>query len=119
MIMWDLWYLFPIGMLIAVLAMSSGISGSNFWIPVFTIWMNMEPQISFWLSLLTVVFGFGSGVYKNFKIKTINWFLVGQYLKVCIPGVCHNYVNVHTSTIVVVIDRLDTQLHNHRSVYKA
>lgn len=82
----ELWYLFPIGVVIAILAMSSGISGSNFWIPVYTIWMEIDAKVGFWLALLTMFFGFGSGVWKNLCNQTICWYLVRQYLKVCIPA---------------------------------
>ncbi len=86
MINMELWFLFPIGVVIAILAMSSGISGSNFWIPVYMIWLDIETKVGFWLALLTMLFGFGSGVWKNFRAGTINWYLVKQYLKVCVPA---------------------------------
>jgi hypothetical protein len=80
------WYLFPVGIIIAILAMSAGISGTNFWIPVYLIWLKIDPKTGFWLALLTMIFGFGSGVIKNIKQKTINWYIVKQYLKVTIPA---------------------------------
>jgi hypothetical protein len=80
------WYLFPISIIIAILAMSAGISGSNFWIPVYLIWLKIDPKTGFWLALLTMIFGFGSGVIKNLKQKTINWYIVKQYLKITIPA---------------------------------
>lgn len=80
------WYLFPISILIAILALSSGISGANFWIPVYLIWLNIEPKTGFWLALLTMLFGFGSGVIKNVQQKTINGYIVKQYLKITIPA---------------------------------
>ncbi|MBN1763263.1 MAG: sulfite exporter TauE/SafE family protein [Methanomicrobia archaeon] len=80
------WYLFPVSIGIAILAMSAGISGSNFWIPVYLIWLKIEPKTGFWLALLTMIFGFGSGVIKNLKQETINWYLVKQYLKITIPA---------------------------------
>ena len=82
----DLWFLFPAGIIIGILGMSSGISGSNFWIPVYMIWIGIEPKVGFWLALLTMIFGFGSGVYKNLRSRTVNWYLVRQYLKVCLPA---------------------------------
>jgi len=35
------WYLFPVGIIIAILAISAGISGTNFWIPVYLIWLKI------------------------------------------------------------------------------
>ena len=55
------WVLFPIGVLVATIGTSSGISGSNFWIPIYLLAMGLEPRVAFWTSLLTMLFGFGSG----------------------------------------------------------
>jgi hypothetical protein len=54
-------YLFPLGIAISLLAVSAGISGYNFWIPVYVVWLGIDPKASFWLALLTMLFGFGSG----------------------------------------------------------
>ncbi|PKL69900.1 MAG: hypothetical protein CVV30_00560 [Methanomicrobiales archaeon HGW-Methanomicrobiales-1] len=78
-------YLFPLGIIIALLAISAGISGSNFWIPVYVIWLGIDPKTSFWLALLTMLFGFGSGIARNLKNKTVNWPVVRQYLKIAVP----------------------------------
>ncbi len=80
------WYLFPVSIGIAILAMSAGISGSNFWIPVYLIWLKIEPKTGFWLALLTMVFGFGSGTIKNLHQETINWYVVKRYLRITIPA---------------------------------
>lgn len=79
-------YLFPVAVIIAVLAMSAGISGTNFWIPVYIIWLGIEPKTAFWLALLTMVFGFGSGILKNLQQQTINLYIAKEYLKVTIPA---------------------------------
>jgi len=80
------WYLFPIAIIIAILAMSSGISGTNFWIPVYLIWLNLDTRLGFWLALLTMVFGFGSGIIRNLRQGTINWWMARQYLVYAIPA---------------------------------
>jgi uncharacterized membrane protein YfcA len=80
------WYLFPLGIIIATLAMSAGISGANFWIPVYLIFIKMEPLVCFWLALLTMIFGFGSGVIRNIYQGTVNWYIVKQYLIPTIPA---------------------------------
>lgn len=82
---WSLWYLFPVGIIIATLGMSSGVSGSNFWIPVYMVWLRVDPKVGFWLSLLTMTFGFGSGVWKNLRQGTIDGGLVRRYLWWCLP----------------------------------
>ena len=80
------WYLLPIGITIAVLAMSAGISGTNFWIPVYLLWLGFDDRTGFWLALLTMIFGFGSGIVRNLLQKTINWKIVCQYLPYTVVG---------------------------------
>ncbi len=80
------WYLFPIGIIIATLAMSAGISGANFWIPVYLILIKLDPLICFWLALITMIFGFGSGVIRNVYQGSVNWYIVRQYLIITVPA---------------------------------
>ena len=82
----SLWFLLPTAVVIAVLAMSSGVSGSNFWIPVYLIWLDFDPAVGFWLSLLTMLFGFGSGTVKNLRAKTFDSTLYRTYLAYCLPA---------------------------------
>lgn len=84
--MMEYWFLLPVGVLIAALAMSSGIAGSNFWIPVYLLWLGLEPRVAFWVSLLTMLFGFGSGVWRNLRAGTIEWYLVRRYLAIAGPA---------------------------------
>ncbi len=82
----EFWYLLPTGIVIAALGMSSGISGSNFWIPVYLLWMQLEPRVAFWTSLLTMLFGFGSGVVRNLLAGTIDRVLLVRYAKIMAPA---------------------------------
>ncbi|MBE0524736.1 MAG: sulfite exporter TauE/SafE family protein [Methanosarcinales archaeon] len=80
------WYLFPIGIIISIVSMSAGISGANFWIPIYLFLIKIDPLISFWLALITMIFGFGSGVIRNIYQGTVNWYMVKQYLIPTIPA---------------------------------
>lgn len=80
------WYLFPAGIIIAIISMSAGISGANFWIPVYIFFIRIDPSVSFWLALITMLFGFGSGVTRNIYQETIDWYIVKQYLIPSIPA---------------------------------
>ncbi|MCG8461798.1 MAG: sulfite exporter TauE/SafE family protein [Holophagales bacterium] len=82
----EYWYLFPTGILVASLAISGGVSGSNFWIPVYLIWMGLEPRVAFWVSLATMLFGFGSGVVRNLRSGTVDGRLIGLYLCSSVPA---------------------------------
>lgn len=83
----EFWFLLPVGMAIAVFGMSSGIEGSNFWIPVYLLWLSLEPRTAFWVSLLTMLFGFGSGVVRNLRAGTVHWPLVRRYFALAAPAV--------------------------------
>jgi|GEM_PF-1166457 len=79
-------YLLPLGVVVAILATSAGISGSNFWIPIYFLWLGIDPKTCFWLALITMLFGFGSGTVKNMLQASINWSIVKQYLKIAVPS---------------------------------
>jgi len=79
-------FLLPVGILVSILGNSAGISGSNFWIPIYIIWLGIDPKTSFWLALLTMFFGFGSGILRHIRQRTVNWPVVKQYLKFAVPS---------------------------------
>jgi len=79
------WYLLPLGIIIATLYTSTGISGANFWLPVYILWLKVEPLVGFWLSLVSMLFGSAGGFIGHSMHKTINYFLVKKYLIVTIP----------------------------------
>src|SRR5262245_15040364 len=66
--------------------MGTGVSGTNFWAPVYLLWLRLEPQLGFWLSLITMLFGFSSGLARNLQQGTINFFLFQTYLKAVLPS---------------------------------
>ena len=82
----EFWFLFPVGLLVATISMSSGIAGSNFWIPIYLLWLALEPRVAFWVSLLTMLFGFGSGVIRNLIAGTVDTHLVKRYLAWVAPA---------------------------------
>jgi uncharacterized protein len=82
----DHWYLLPVGFGIAVLAMSSGISAGNFWVPVYLLWARFEPPVAFWMALATMLCGYGSGVVRNLRQGTIEPRIIVQCLPVVVPA---------------------------------
>jgi uncharacterized protein len=82
----DHWYLLPVGFGIAVLAMSSGISAGNFWVPVYLLWARLEPALAFWMTLATMLCGYGSGVARNLRQGTLDRHIIIQYLPFTIPA---------------------------------
>ncbi|MEM8995514.1 MAG: sulfite exporter TauE/SafE family protein [Acidobacteriota bacterium] len=77
--MFEFAFLFPVGVVIATVGMSSGVAGSNFWLPVYLIWLGLDPRLAFWASLVTMLFGFGSGVARNLAAGTVDRDLVRDH----------------------------------------
>lgn len=92
---YQFWFLFPLAILIAILAMGTGVSGANFWAPVYLLWLRFDPQLGFWLSLVTMLFGFSSGLARNLRQRTINFFLFRTYLKAVLPSTVLGAVAAH------------------------
>ena len=82
----EYWYLFPTGILVAVVAMSSSLGGSTFWMPIYLMAMGLDARVAFWMALLTMLFGSGSGVWRNVRAGTIDWALTRAYLWVAAPA---------------------------------
>jgi uncharacterized membrane protein YfcA len=80
------WFLLPVGVVIGTLVMSAGVSGATLWVPVYLLWLKLDAPISFWLGLLTMLFGFGSGVYRNWRDGSFDADLVRRFLYVSAPA---------------------------------
>ena len=66
--------------------MSAGVSGATLWVPVYLLWLRLDAPVAFWLGLLTMLFGFGSGVLRNFRDSTFDGGIVRRYLIVAVPA---------------------------------
>src|SRR6266498_4301853 len=82
----EYWFLLPVGCTIAVLAMSSGVSAGNFWVPVYLLWARFDGPLAFWMTLATMLCGYGSGVARNLRQGTIHRSFIVQYLPLTIPA---------------------------------
>ena len=65
----EYWYLFPISIAIATVAMSTGIGGAVFFSPIFLLWLKLEPSVAIGTALITELFGFSSGLVAYLKAK--------------------------------------------------
>ncbi len=79
------WYLFPIAILIATIAMSSGTDGAIFFSPLFMLGLELEPKVAIGTALVTEVFGFTSGFIAYVRAKLIDYSLAGQLLIFSVP----------------------------------
>lgn len=66
--------------------MSAGVSGATLWVPVYLLWLRLDTQLAFWLGLLSMLLGFGSGVYRNWRDGTYDGALVRRYLAMSVPA---------------------------------
>jgi uncharacterized membrane protein YfcA len=80
------WFLLPTGVAIGALVMSAGVSGAALWVPVYLLWLKLDAPVAFWLGLLTMLFGFGSGVIRNFRDGSYDGALVRRYLLFAVPA---------------------------------
>ncbi|HSZ24043.1 MAG TPA: sulfite exporter TauE/SafE family protein [Candidatus Sulfotelmatobacter sp.] len=76
----------PVGVAISALVMSAGVSGATLWFPVYLLWLKLDAPVAFWLGLFTMLFGFGSGMMRNFRDGTFDGAIVRRYLTVAMPA---------------------------------
>lgn len=81
-----LWPLLPVAVAIAILYTSTGISGANFWVPVYLLGLGLDPRVGFWLALVTMLFGSASGLVRHARQGTIDWAKAGRHLLFAVPA---------------------------------
>ena len=83
---YEYWYLLPLSILIATIAMSSGIGGAVFFSPLFMLALKLDPKIAIGSALSTELFGFTSGLIAYYKAKLIDFKLARNLLLFSIPA---------------------------------
>ena len=78
------WYVLPIAIIIASIAMIFGIGGAILFSPFFLIVLNLPPDMAIALGLLIEVFGFSSGLIAYARNKLINYHLGTRILPLTI-----------------------------------
>lgn len=79
------WYMLPVSILIATIAMASGVEGATFFSPLFMLALGLPPNIAIGTGLITEVFGFASGLYAYTRKRFIDFRLGSMLLMVTIP----------------------------------
>ncbi|SHG78183.1 sulfite exporter TauE/SafE family protein [Ferrimonas marina] len=82
----EYWYLLPIAIGIATIAMSSGIGGAVFFSPLFMLALGLDPQIAIGAALATELAGFGSGLVAYLKARLIDFSLARKLLLFSVPA---------------------------------
>lgn len=82
----DYWFMFPAAVLIATVAMASGVGGATFFSPLFILALGLPPKVAIGTGLITEVFGFASGLYAYARKRLIDYRLGLALLVVTIPA---------------------------------
>jgi uncharacterized protein len=79
------WFMFPVSIGIATVAMASGVEGATFFAPIFVLGLGLAPEVAIGTGLITEVFGFASGVTAYVKRKLIDYHLARMLLMATVP----------------------------------
>jgi len=82
----DYWFLFPVSVLIATIAMASGVGGAVFFTPLFILGLQLDPAVAVGAALIAELFGFTSGLYAYSKRRLIDYRLGFSLLLFSIPA---------------------------------
>jgi len=80
------WYMLPVSVLIATIAMASGVGGATFFSPLFILALGLPPDVAIGAGLTTEVFGFASGLFAYARKRLIDYRLGLALLIVTIPA---------------------------------
>jgi hypothetical protein len=91
----EFWYMLPVGIVIATVAMASGVGGATFFSPLFILGLGLPPELAVGSGLVVEVFGFGSGVYAYVRRKLIDYRVGGMLLSATVPAAVAGVVVAH------------------------
>ena len=91
----EFWYMLPIGIVIATIAMASGVGGATFFSPLFILGLGLPADLAVGSGLVVEVFGFGSGVYAYVRRKLIDYRVGGMLLSATVPAAVAGVVVAH------------------------
>jgi hypothetical protein len=81
----EYWYMLPIAILVATVAMASGVEGATFFAPIFILALRLPPEVAIGVGLITEAFGFASGLFAYARKRLIDYQLGGRLLLVTVP----------------------------------
>jgi len=91
----EFWYMLPIGVVIATIAMASGVGGATFFSPLFILGLGLSPELAVGSGLVVEVFGFSSGLYAYVRRKLIDYRIGGVLLSATVPAAVVGVVIAH------------------------
>lgn len=82
----EFWFMFPIAIAVATIAMSTGVGGAIFFSPIFLIGLKLDPTVAIGTALITEFFGFSSGLIAYLRLKLIDFKMGWQVLMFAVPA---------------------------------
>ena len=82
----SLWFMFPVGIGIATIAMMAGIGGAVLFAPFFMLVLKLDPLLALGAGLVIEFFGFSSGVVGYWRKKEIDFSIVRQLIIFTVPA---------------------------------
>ncbi len=82
----EFWYMFPVAVAVATVAMASGVGGATFFAPILILGLRLSPEVAIGTGLMTEVFGFASGLTAYVRRKLIDYRLGRNLLMVAVPA---------------------------------
>jgi uncharacterized membrane protein YfcA len=92
------WWVFPVSVLFATVAIGSGVSGALFFSPFFLLVLGLSPAQAIGAGLLTEVFGMGNGLRSYVKqrvvdFQTAKWLLLGAVPAIVVGAFAAHFVD--------------------------
>lgn len=84
---WEYWYMFPVAIVIAILANSSGFSGGVLFQPVYNIFLNIPIQMAVATGIATETIGMTSGMLRYLWYRMIELPIGFTMIMLTIPGI--------------------------------
>lgn len=82
----EYWFMLPVGIIIATIAMMSGIGGALLFSPFFILILKLDPITAIATGLAIEMFGFTSGVIGYLRKKLIDFTLIKKLIVFSIPA---------------------------------
>lgn len=82
----EFWFMFPVAIAVATIAMSTGIGGAIFFSPIFLLVLGLDPAVAIGTALITELFGFSSGLVAYVRQRLIDYKMGFQVLMFAVPA---------------------------------
>ena len=82
----EFWYMLPVAIVFATIALGSGVEGATFFSPFFILVLGLNPKTAIGAGLIVEVFGFGSGLVAYVRRRLIDYRMGGALLAVSLPA---------------------------------